>query len=188
MLNEKNHSVVHCGETIGNWGDSINMSGEASETAHKKWIKEQGGQTNQKDSSQVTTMTHSLRKAAAADLCEAMQARIQDGMSCSDSVDDRDVRHPDDWSQKRRQGQGPSQRIPLRADRWFQDGPVENVKGTCEDITCNIWERAKIRRNITHRLSGGGARNTGYFSVRWDVILQGRVDPFGMYSVTRVLP
>ena len=30
--------------------------------------------------------------------------------------------------------------------------------------------------------------SNGYHSVRWDVILQGRVDPFGMYAVTRVLP
>jgi hypothetical protein len=74
-------------------------------------------------------MTHSLRKEAAADLCEAMKARIDAGMSCSDSDDDRDVRHPDDWSQKRRQGQGPSQRIPLRADRWFQDGPPGTQDG-----------------------------------------------------------
>ena len=29
MLNEKNHSILHCGETIGNWGDSIIMSAEA---------------------------------------------------------------------------------------------------------------------------------------------------------------
>jgi len=36
MLNKKNHSVVHCGDTTANWGDSINMSGEAPETAHKK--------------------------------------------------------------------------------------------------------------------------------------------------------
>ena len=130
-------------------------------------------------------MKHGLRKEAAAELCEAVQARVEDGISGSDSDDDS--RNPDDWTVRGRQGQG--QRIPLRADRWFQDVPVKyDIKGTCEDISCNIWERAKIRRNITHRLSGGGARNTGYFSVRWDVILQGRVDPFGMYSVTRVLP
>ncbi len=79
------------------------MSGEAPETAHKKWIKEQGGQTNQKDSSQVTMMEQSLRKVAAAELCDAMQARIDDGISCSDSGDDRDVSNPDDWAQKRRQ-------------------------------------------------------------------------------------
>ena len=188
MLNEKNHSILHCGETIGNWGDSINMSGEAPETGHKKWIKEQRGQTNQKDSSQVTMMTHSLRKEAAADLCEAMQARIDAGMSCSDSDDDRDVRHPDDWTQKRRQGQGPSQRIPLRADRWFQDGPVEKVKGTCEDITCNIWERARIRRNITHSLAGGGTHNLGYHSIKWEAILRGQVDPLGNYPVAKYLP
>ena len=29
--------------------------------------------------------------------------------------------------------------------------------------------------------------SNGYHSVRWDVILQGRIDPFGMYAVTRVL-
>ena len=187
MLSEKNHSIVHCGDSISNWGDSINMSGEAPETAHKKWIKEQGGQTNQKDSSQVTMMMHSLRKEAAAELCEAVQARIEDGNSGSDSDDA--VQNPDDWTVRGRQGQ--DRRIPLRADRWFQDSPVELIKShgtTCEDISCNIWERAKIRRNITHRLAGGGHQNTGYFSVRWDVIGQGRVNPFGMYAVTSVLP
>ena len=188
MLSEKNHSILHGGDTIANWGDSINMSGEAPETAHKKWIKEQGGQTNQKDSSQVTMMAHSLRKVAAAELCDAMQARIDDGISCSDPDDDRDVSNPDDWAQKRRQGPGPSQRVPLRADRWFQDGPEEQVKGTCEDITCNFWERAKIRRNITHSLAGGGTHNLGYRSVRWEAILQGQVDPLGKYSVARYLP
>ena len=84
MLSEKNHSILHGGDTIANWGDSINMSREAPETAHKKWIKEQGGQTNQKDSSQVTMMTHSLRKEAAAEVCEGVQARIDDGISGSD--------------------------------------------------------------------------------------------------------
>ena len=183
MMNEKNHSIVHCGDTIANWGDSINMSGEAPETAHKKWIKEQGGQTNQKDSSQVTMMTHSLRKEAAAELCDGIQARIDDGISGSDSDDG--VRHLDDWTVRGRQGEA-----PLRADRWFKAaGPsLESTQSTCEDISCNIWERARIRRNITHRLASGGHHSTGYHSVRWDVILQGRVDPFGMYAVTRILP
>jgi hypothetical protein len=179
MMNEKNHSIVHCGDTIANWGDSINMSGEAPETAHKKWIKDQGGQTNQKDSSQVTMMKHCILKEAAAELCEAVQARIEDGISGSDL--DNDVSNPDDWNVR---GQP---QVPLRADRWFQV-PEESIKGTCEDISCTIWERAKIRRNITHRLAGGGHQNKGYFSVRWDVIGQGRVDPFGMYAVTSVLP
>jgi hypothetical protein len=49
------------------------MIGEAPEEAHKKWIKEQGGKTNQGASSEVTMMRHSLRKEAAALCCEGIQ-------------------------------------------------------------------------------------------------------------------
>ena len=41
-------------------------------------------------------MKHSLRKEAAAELCEAVQARVEDGISGSDSDDDS--RNPDDWT------------------------------------------------------------------------------------------
>jgi hypothetical protein len=68
MNNEKNHSMLHAGQDIARWGDLINMFSEAPEGAHKKWIKEQGGKTNQGASSEVTMMRHSLRKEAAA-LC-----------------------------------------------------------------------------------------------------------------------
>ena len=44
---------------------------------HKKWIKEQGGNTNQGDSSKFTMMTHCRRKEAAALLCEAVQGVCQ---------------------------------------------------------------------------------------------------------------
>ena len=77
MENEKMHSMVHSGNDVANFGDSINFSAEAPETAHKKWIKEQGGNTNQGDSSKFTMMNHCRRKEAAALLCEAVQGVYQ---------------------------------------------------------------------------------------------------------------
>ena len=65
---------------------------------------------------------------------------------------------------------------------------MEKVKGTCDDITCNIWERARIRRNITHSLAGGGTHNLGYRSIKWEAILHGQVDPLGNYPVAKYLP
>ena len=69
--------MVHPGDDVANFGDSINFSAEAPETAHKKWIKEQGGNTNQGDSSKFTMMNHCRRKEAAALLCEAVQGVYQ---------------------------------------------------------------------------------------------------------------
>ena len=77
MENEKMHSMVHSGDDVANFGDSINFSAEAPETAHKKWIKEQGGNTNQGDSSKFTMMNHCRRKEAAALLCEDVQGVYQ---------------------------------------------------------------------------------------------------------------
>ena len=73
MDNEKNHSMVHCGDDSENYGDAINYSGEAPEKAHKLWIKQQGGKTNQGSSSKFTMMDHCRRKEAAGLLCEAVQ-------------------------------------------------------------------------------------------------------------------
>ena len=67
------------------------------------------------DSSQVTMMKHCLRKEAAAEFWEAVQAFLEDGISGSAS--NADVRNPDDWTVTVRGQQG-----PLCAHRWFQDG------------------------------------------------------------------
>ena len=48
---EKMHSMVHSDDDVANFCDSIDFSAEAPETAHKKWTKEQGGNTNWEDSS-----------------------------------------------------------------------------------------------------------------------------------------
>ena len=77
MKNEKMHPMVHSGDDVANFGDSINFSAEAPETTHKKWIMEQGGNTNQGDSSKFTMMNHCRRKEAAALLCEAVQSVYQ---------------------------------------------------------------------------------------------------------------
>jgi hypothetical protein len=71
MHNEKNHSMKHGGVDIARWGDHINMSGEAPETGHKFWIKEQGGCTNQGPAAALTMMHDMLRQEASALLCEA---------------------------------------------------------------------------------------------------------------------
>jgi hypothetical protein len=42
MENEKMHSMVHSGDDVANFGDSINFSAEAPETAHKKMDKGTG--------------------------------------------------------------------------------------------------------------------------------------------------
>ncbi len=42
---------MHFGDDVANFGDSIDFSAETPETAHKKWTKEQGGNTNKGDSS-----------------------------------------------------------------------------------------------------------------------------------------
>jgi hypothetical protein len=73
MQNEKNHSLKHGGGDVGKWGDPINMSCDAPETAHKLWIKEQGDCTNQGPAAQLTMLNHSLRKEASELLCEAVQ-------------------------------------------------------------------------------------------------------------------
>ncbi len=65
---------------------------------------------------------------------------------------------------------------------------MEKVKGTCEDITCNIWERARIRRNITHNLAGGSTHSLENRSVKWEAILHSQVDPLGNHSVAKYLP
>ena len=73
MDNEKNHSMVHCGDDSENYGDAINYRGEAPEKVHKLWIRQQGGKTNQGSSSKFTMMDHCRRKEASALLCEAVQ-------------------------------------------------------------------------------------------------------------------
>ena len=66
---EKMRSIKHAPNDIIRWVDPENMSCEGPETNHKKWVKGQGGKTNQSETSNKTMMNHSLQKEASALLC-----------------------------------------------------------------------------------------------------------------------
>ena len=70
----------------------------------------------------------------------------------------------------------------------FHDTSIGKVGTSHSDIRCNIWERAKVRKNITHRLSSGSQRNIGYYALLWYEILHGEVGPFGTYTFSQILP
>jgi hypothetical protein len=103
-------------------------------------------------------------------------ARIDDG----DEIDDWDVTDA-------RTGN----RVPLRADRWYKGAPTSDPiksSGDFAGIRINIWNRAKVRRFITHSLAGGGSHNLGYHALRWEMILHGNAGEMGKYAVLSVLP
>ena len=104
-------------------------------------------------------------------------ARIDDG----DEVDDWDVTNP-------RTGE----RVPLRADRWYQSAPNQDPITTSGDfagIRINIWNRAKVRRFITHSLAGGGSHNLGFHALRWEMILHGNAGlPLVPVGATGTIP
>ena len=79
--------------------------------------------------------------------------------------------------------------VPLRADRWYRTPPEEEIDGKdCSGIKCQIWERARVRSLMTHRLSGGGAHNLGYDAFPWEMIVHGNCGAYGRYSELAVLP
>ena len=69
MATGKNHSIIHTPGDIGRYCDAINVSCDPPEDAHKIWVKEQAGGTNQGPQAQLSMMLHSLRKEASALLC-----------------------------------------------------------------------------------------------------------------------
>ena len=71
------HSIEHTPNDIARWGDTDNMNVEAAElrVAHKHWIKQQGGKTNQGPAVQKSMMIHTLRKEAA--LCVEKQFKVR---------------------------------------------------------------------------------------------------------------
>ena len=73
---EKMHSIRHAGNDIARWGDTVNTNTEAPETGHKKWVKGQGGKTNQGPAANLSMMIHTVRKAASALCCDGVQGRI----------------------------------------------------------------------------------------------------------------
>jgi len=70
------NSIKHAPNHSIRWADTENMSCEGPEFNHKKWVKEQGGKTNQSETANKTMMSHSLRKEASALLCEAIQGDV----------------------------------------------------------------------------------------------------------------
>ena len=79
--------------------------------------------------------------------------------------------------------------LPLRADRWYRTPPEEEIDGQdCSGIRCQIWERARVRTSMTHRLSGGGSHNLGYDALPWEMIVHGNCGEYGRYSELAVLP
>ena len=61
--------------------------------------------------------------------------------------------------------------MPLtgRADRWYQRAPTADpngkaLSGDVSGIRINIWNRAKVRRLLTHNLVGGGSQYPYRFS------------------------
>ena len=70
------HSILHAPSDIVRWGDTENMSCEGPEANHKKWVKGQGGKTNQSETSNKTMLKHTLRKEASSLLCEAVQGDV----------------------------------------------------------------------------------------------------------------
>jgi len=79
--------------------------------------------------------------------------------------------------------------LPLRADRWYRTPPEEEIDGIdCSGIRCQIWERARVRSLMTHRLSGGGTHNFGYDAFPWEMIVHGNCGEYGRYAELAVLP
>ena len=56
-------------------------------------------------------------------------------------------------------------------------------------IRVHIWDRAKVRRFITHSLTGGGSHQRGYDALDLDFIKQGNAGgQLGRYEVLSYLP
>ena len=207
MATGKNHSIKHTPGDVARYCDAINISCEAPEEAHKDWVKKQGVCTNQGPEVQLSMMLHTLRKEASSLLCEAVQGNVSNfyfllhiGILCiidyffiysvyvciTARIEDGD--EIDDWNvTDYRTGKS----VPLRADRWYQSAPKQEQKVSSGDfggIRINIWNRAKVRRFLTHSLAGGGSHNRGYHAFRWEMILHGNGGEMGQYKVLSVLP
>jgi hypothetical protein len=86
-----------------------------------------------------------------------------------------DGEESDDWEVKDHRTGDPS------ADPAMSSGDFSGIR-------INIWNRAKVRRFITHFLAGGGTHNRGYHALRWEMILHGNAGEMGKYAVLSVLP
>ena len=107
-------------------------------------------------------------------------------------IDDKDPGFESDQWNIDSNGSGGQQ--PLRADRWYKSGANTGSDSDsdhdCSGIRYNLWHRAKSRRLLTHRLSGGDRKgeSRGYCAVSWESILHGDVGEYGTYKVLSVLP
>ena len=76
MGTDKVHFMIHAASEIMKWGSIINCSAEVVEEGHKRWVKEQGKNTNQGDRAAKTMMNNSLQKIASMELTQAIKGRI----------------------------------------------------------------------------------------------------------------
>ena len=79
----------------------------------------------------------------------------------------------------------------LRADRCHRPDPndTEDAAQACMGIRVNIWNRAKVRRLLTHSLVGGGTHQLGYDALDLEFIKRGDAGgQLGQYGVLRFLP
>jgi hypothetical protein len=73
MGTDKVHFMIHAASEIMKWGSIINCSAEVVEEGHKRWVKEQGKNTNQGDGAAKTMMNNSLQKIASMELTQAIK-------------------------------------------------------------------------------------------------------------------
>lgn len=101
-------------------------------------------------------------------------------------IDDKDSDcENDDW-----QEESGGVTYPLRADRWWTTAGVldqEHESGRCLGIRCNIWVRARRRRDIIHQLRGGGAHSLGWGALTWTETSSRGECRFGPHPVLRHL-
>ena len=78
----------------------------------------------------------------------------------------------------------------LRPDRFHRSdrNAVKDDSTACMGIRVHIWNRAKVRRLITHSLIGGGTHQQGYDALDLDFIKQGEAGGrLGQYKVLSCL-
>ena len=80
----------------------------------------------------------------------------------------------------------------VRADRFHRSDRNAEKKDdstACMGIRVHIWNRAKVRRFITHLLVSGGVNQRGYDALDLDFIKQGHAGGrLGQYKVLTCLP
>lgn len=72
----------------------------------------------------------------------------------------------------------------VRATRFHTPNPDKAPSTACMGIRVNIWNRAKVRRLITHSLAGGGDHQLGHDALDLDYIKRGDAGgTLGCYAV-----